>query len=272
MGTSPVWAFAIGTMALALSASAAMADNAPFLGSDPAAVTAKDEVDVQQWFSWAAGHSGESYNGFQSQTEFDYGLTDRLQLALTLVYDWSRTRPPSGPADTDSLPGLAAEAIYVELPIDTSPIGLAFAVDPAFNARSRGIAFRVLLTKYLAGFENVLNINFENDWEKDGTDTWTACSGITFNYGIARPLDENWSIALELGNEFAFDELLTEGHLRTEANTFFFGPTLQYESELITVTMGVQAQLPWSNGSSAAHGYTADVERFRVGVRLNRAV
>jgi hypothetical protein len=259
-------------MAGALSASAAMADVAPFLGTDPAAVAAKGEIDVQQWFSWAAGHTGVSYNGFQSQTEFDYGLTDRLQLALTLVYDWSRTRPPGGPADANSLPGLAAEAIYIALPIDTNPIGLAFAVDPAFNAKSRGIAFRVLLTKYFAGFENVLNINFDNDWEKDVTGQWTGCSGITFNYGIAHALNHHWSVALELGNEFAFDELFTDGHLHAEANTFFFGPTLQYESALVTVTMGVQAQLPWSNGSTATHGYTPDVERFRVGLRFNRAI
>ncbi len=272
MGTLPARAYITAAIAFVLSAGTAIADDAPFLGTDPATVVAKGELYGQQWLSWSGGHTGASYNDFQSQTELDYGLTSRLQLALTLIYDWNRTQPAGAPADVQSLPGLAAEAIYIVLPTNTSPIGLALAVDSAFDSQSRGVAFRVLLTKYLFGFENVLNINFEDDWTKDETGYWGGSSAITFNYGIAHTLGDGWTVALELGNEFALDELLTDGRFHAEANTFFFGPTLQYDCEFVIATMGVQAQLPWSNGTNAARGYTEDVERFRVGLRLSRTI
>lgn len=269
---TPLRTSIVGAFMLLWPTTAAIADEAPFLSTDPVSVPAKGEIDIQQWLNWASGHTSASYNDLLSQTEFDYGVTDRLQLALTLVYDWNRTRPAGGPADIQRVPALAAEAIYVLLPVDKNPIGVALAVDPGFDAKSRGIAFRVLLEKYLWGFENVLNVNFENDWEKDGTNHWEASSGISFNYGIARKVDEHWTVALELGNEFDFDELLTSDHLRAEANTFFLGPTLQCEWERTTVTLGMQAQLPWSSGPNASRGYTTEAERFRVGVRLMRVI
>lgn len=259
-------------IALIAFALPALADDAPFLGTDPASTPPQGEIDVQQWFTWAHGNSGQSYSAFQSQTEVDYALTDRVQLAMTLVYDWSRTRPPGGPSDSSSFVGLAAEAVYVALPYDTNPIGLAFAVDPAFNAQSRGLAFRVLLTKYFGAFENVLNINFDNDWQKDATGHWEGASGVTFNYGLGYALDEHWTVAAELGNEFAFEELMTSGRLHAVSNTFFAGPTIQYDCEYAVVSLGAQAQLPWSSGSGAVGGFTPDIERWRVALRILRTV
>lgn len=250
----------------------AVADDAPFLGTDPASVVAPGDLLVQQWFNWSTGQTRASFNAFESQTEFDYGVTDRLQLALTLVYDWSRTRPAGKPADTDSLPGLAAEAVYIVAPADASPVGLALAVDPAFNAQSRGIAVRVLLQKYLWGLEHVLNINFEDDWDKDESGNWMGSSGITFNYGLAYPIDRNWTLAIELGNEFANDALLSDGRLSGLTNTFFLGPTIQYDCDLATITLGIQAQMPWSSGSGAEDGFKIDAERFRFGLRLTRTI
>ncbi len=257
---------------MAAAITPAAADDDPFLGTDPASVLAAGDALAQQWLDWNTGQTGASFNAFESQAEFDYGVTDRLQLALTLVYDWRRAHPNGQPADTDSLPGLAAEAIYIVTPTDASPVGIALALDPAFNGRSRGVAFRLLLQKYLWGFENVLNINFEDDWDKDETSNWTASSGITFNYGLAYALDRNWTAALELGNEFAFDALLSDGRFHDLTSTFFLGPTIQYDCDAGVVTLGMQAQLPWSSGANAVGGYKADAERFRIGLRLTRAI
>ncbi len=250
----------------------ATADDAPFLGTDPVSVLGTKEALLQQWLDWNSGQTGASFNAFESQTEFDYGLTDRLQLALTMVYNWSRTHPPGQPAIVESLPGLAAEAIYILAPTHQSPIGIALAVDPAFNARSRGVAVRLLLEKYLWGFENVLNIAFEDDWDKDDTGHWTGSSGIAFNYGLAHAIGHNWTVALELGNTFAFDNLLSDGHFRALTNTFFLGPTIEYECAAGVLTFGVQAQMPWSSGNNTAGGYTTDAERWRIGLRLTRAI
>lgn len=260
---------AVATFALVLPAAA---DDAPFLNTDPTAVAAKGEFDIQQWFNAGYGSTAQSFGSFEAQTEFDYGVTDRLQLALSLLYDWSRTRPQGGPADTDSLPGIAAEAIYVAMPAETSPIGLAFAFDPAVNANSRGFALRVLLEKHFGGWQHVLNVNFDNDWEKDDLGHWQGSSGIVFNYGLAYALDTHWTLAMEVGNELSFEHLLTDGHLGGHTDAIFIGPTIQYDCSLAAISLGVETQLPVASGSGVTDGYSADGERWRFALRFARAV
>ena len=259
-------------VALCLAVLPATADDAPFLGTDPASVLPKGDVLVQQWLSWANGQSGQSYNAFESLSEFDYGLTDRVQLALTLAYDWERTRPPGGPAETSSLVGLQGELIYIVAPTDQSPVGIAVAIDPAFNPATRGVAFRILLTKYLWGFEHVLNVNFENAWEKDGVGGWQQSGAVVFNYGLAAALDKHWTVGLEFGNQFTFNRLVTAVNFKDAGTTLYLGPTLEYDGSFAVVTFGVQAQLPVANGKNAVNGYTADAERWRAGLRISRAI
>lgn len=250
----------------------ALADDAPFLGTDPASVMGQGEKTVQQWFSFGHGHVGESYTFAESQTEFDYGVSDRLQLGISLLYDWSRTKPSGGPAVSTGLVGLQGEAIWQVMSADKSPLGLAIAVDPAFDPSSRGLAMRLLLTTYLAHFENVLDINFENNWDKDGAGHWQSSSAIVFNYGLAHALDKHWTIGVEFGNEFALHSLLTSADLGSIASTFYAGPTVQYACAFATISLGIETQLPISSGENAINGYTADAERWRVALRLARSI
>lgn len=250
----------------------ASADDGAFLGTDPASVMAEGDKAVQQWISFGHGHAGESFSALQTQTEFDYGVSDRLQLSLSLIYDWSRTRPPEGPADSSSLIGVQGEAVWSVMATETNSIGVAIAVDPSYSPSSRGIAFRLLLTKYFSRFENVLNINFENNWEKDPAGHFQSSSAIIFNYGLAHPLGKHWVIALEFGNEFAFESALTKANPDKTASSFFAGPTVQYDFGTGSISFGAQTQLPFSTGATAVHGYTADTERWRLGFRYARAI
>ena len=250
----------------------ALADDAPFLGTDPASVMGQGEKAVQQWVSFAHGHSGESHSGFETQTEFDYGVSDHLQLSLSLLYDWTRSKPSGRPANTTDLVGVQSEAIWQVASADKEPLGLAIAVDPAFDPSSRGLAVRLLFTTYIAHFENVLNINFENNWDKDSASRWQSSSAIIFNYGLAHALDKHWTIGVEFGNESAFDSLLTGVNLGSIASTFYAGPTLQYACAFATISFGVETQLPISSGDNIANGYTADAERWRMALRLARSI
>jgi len=259
-------------LAVVAMAVPACADDAPFLNTDPASVIGKGEHAIQQWLSWAQGHTGESYNAFESLTEFDYGLSKRVQLSLTLAYDWDRTRSPGDAAATSSVVGVQGEAIFIVAATDKSPVGIAVAVDPAWNSSSRGIALRLLLTKYLGGFENVLNINFENAWDKNGVDGWTESGAVTVNYGLGYALDKHWTIALEAGNQFAFSRLVSDVDFDHAGHTVFLGPTVEYDCSLAVFTVGLQAQLPVASGGEVTRGYRDDAERWRAGFRITRAL
>ena len=262
---------AILALSLAL-AIPAVADDAPFLGTDPASVPAKGEIDLQQWVNAGYGSTGQSYSGVESLSELDYALSDRIQLAVTLAYDWSRTRSSGEPAGTTSLIGVQGELIYVVAPVDNSPVGVAFAIDPSFGPNSRGFDFRILLTKYVAHFENVLNINFENAWDKDPSGHWQGSGAIGFNYGLAHALNKHWTIGIEFGNELSFNQLLTATDFKDTSTTMFLGPTVEYDCEAVVVTFGVQTQLPLASGANVVNGYTAGTERWRAGLRFVRAI
>ncbi len=249
-----------------------MADDAPFLGTDPASILPKGGHQVQQWLSWAGGHSGESYNAFESLTEVDFGLTDRVQLAATLAYDWDRTRPPGEPAATTSLVGVQGEAIFILAATDKNPVGIALAIDPAYDTASRGIAVRLLLTKYFWGFEHVLNINFENGWEKDDTGTWIGNGAVEFNYGLGYAIGQHWTVGLEVGNQFTFDRLVTSVNFKDAGTAVFLGPTIEYDCATVIVTAGMQAQLPVASGRTVVNDYRSDAERWRAGLRFTRAI
>ncbi|GAA0538738.1 hypothetical protein FHS83_003615 [Rhizomicrobium palustre] len=261
-----------GIFAALLLGAPAVADDAPFLGTDPASVMAKGEKSIQQWLVFGHGHCKESFNSFQSQTEFDYGVTDRLQVAVSLLYDWDRTHPQGEASVQTSLVGLQGEAVWSVIAPDKGPLGVAIAVDPAFNPSSRAIAFRLLFTTYVAHFENVLNINFENSWDKDGFGHWQDSSAIVFNYGLAHALNKNWTLGVEVGNEFAFNAMLGNADLGTLASTFYAGPTVQYAGETATISLGVQTQLPLSTGDHVENGYRVDAERWRVALRVSRSL
>jgi len=253
-------------------AAPALSDDAPFLTTDPACVLGRGEKTIQQWIVIGHGHSDESYNSLSSQTEFDYGVTDRLQASLILLYDWSRSHVPGSSTTTSSLVGLHGEAVWSIAKTDEAPLGIALAVDPAFNPSSRAIAIRLLFTKYMARFENVLDINFENNWDKDEFGHWQPSSAITFNYGLAHALDHGWTIGIELGNEVAFSSLLTQAELNSLASSIYAGPTVQYEGSIATISVGLQAQLPFSSGSNTKNGYQTDAERLRLALRVTRAI
>jgi len=270
----PTHRMALISAAVVVASAAAcpsFADDDAFLEVDPATIMTENDMTLQQWLAWSAGHTGQRFTGFQSVTEFDYGLTSRLQLALNLEYDWQRTRDPLRLACIENLPAISAEAIYAVIPAEAGHFGLSLAFDPAVGRNDRGFAFRVLMQRNLAGFESALDIGFQDVWTRDAS-RWTEGSAISVNYGIAFPLTSHWTVSFEANNERGFDGLFPSRSVRQSFDTYFAGPTLQYDCEFVVVTLGVQAQLPWATGDTADGGYTPDAERFRTVLRFAKTI
>lgn len=259
---------------LAALAPPAFADDQPFLNVDTTAVAAAGETDLQQWLGWANGHAGESFNQFESVSEIDYGLSNRAQLAASAEFALERTRQGALPARTDGFAGLSCELVYLIVPPDQAGFGAAFSLEGALSVGEREIALRALFQRaFLDGAVlGALDIGVAQSWEKND-DGWSRASALQFDLGIACPLDPQWTVALEFDNEHGFDGLVFSGP--QVSNTFFLGPTIQYAAPLGVVTFGFQAQLPWADASepdAGKDGYIADAERFRLALRLTRAL
>jgi hypothetical protein len=248
------------------------ADDDAFVEVDPTTIVGKGEMLFQQWLGWTHGHCAQSFNGLQAVSEFDYGLTDRLQLAVSLEYDWERLRAPLRPAETSDYPALSAEAIYVLIPAEKGRFGLSVALAPSISRDDHGFEARVLMQRDVFGFHNVLNIGFENVWDRDAGH-WVEGGGLSVNYGIAFPLTQHWTVSLEANNERGFDGLFPSVGIHQSSDTYFAGPTIQYDCDFAVFTLGAQAQLPLGGaGSDDADGYSPDVERFRMVARITKAV
>jgi len=254
--------------ALAGLAQLARADDAPFLNADPASVLGKGEMAVQSLNGVTHVDVGMTATNFFSQAEFDYGITDKLQLATSVIYHWARVRELGEPAESADFVGVEGELVWKLLDANDDLVGLALAGTTTIAPDYRGAVLRALFTKYVSGFENVLNIGFADRWLKLPLAGWIPFSDITINYGIAHPLNEHWQIGAEFNSEFVFDGLWTSGNTHNGFGTFYVGPVAQYECKSVTVSVIALTEIPASFGSDVQHGLTPNADRWRIAIRL----
>ena len=256
-----------------LSTGIARADDQPFLTLDATDIEPEFGHELEQNFAWNHGLSHAGFDEFESETEWEYGLTDQIQLAVSTALSWSRTRehlsPPVPYQGAGAWGGIEGEAIWQAMNVYFDPIGLGFKFNAAAGPSERAFAATILLQKNFFNdrLRLVTNIGGEFGRAKDGA--WSDYSTLTVNAGAAYNITWAWSAGLEFDTERDFDGIAFGGHGPT---SFFAGPTVQYVAHPWTATLGVQAQLPWAGGGAGgvANGYVADLERWRVGLRVTR--
>jgi len=267
----------IALSAFALLSVGAKADDRPFAFAYTTDIEAQGEKEIEQEITWSSGHAREAFQEIESRSEFEYGFTDNFQGSFYLNYDWSRSHPhsPLGPAETSSLPGVSGEFIYRLLNVYFDPIGLALYVEPSIGNGTRSFEVKALFQKNFLNdrLRFALNINAEDNWDKNGLGQYDESSALEFYSGVAYNLTPEWSIAAELDNERGFDGLILGGSSRFAENATFAGPTITYVGHPFRVTLGAQAQLPWASDPTHTpgaldNGYLSSAERFRVRLRI----
>jgi hypothetical protein len=252
--------------------------------------------EVEQWVTWRHQGIGGYYNQLEGRTSFEYGLTDRLQVALYANYAWTQayhngpfgaTTPPEpfsdfvvGPDDRFSKArfiGVSGEAIYRILSPYTDPIGLAVYVEPTIGRNFFELESRVILQKNF--FDDLLTLAFNLTWapefrylptDDDPTvSTWGLETDMNFSFAASYRFVENWSAGFEFLNEREFSNSFWFYH---EANSaYYLGPTLHYGGERFFLTATALWQLPWASThtdtvpGALVHGLVLDndFERFR---------
>lgn len=265
--------------ALFLCAGSAAADDQPFLTLTTTDIQPEGGREFEQWLNWKSGHSNESFNSFESRSEIEYGITDDLQGSLYLNYDWQRARAhdPFGPADTSDAVGASGELIWRVMNPYFDPFGLAFYVEPSISAAERAFETKILFQKdfFNATLRWAVNVNFEDNWEKNPLGRWEAASALEFNTGVAYNLTPDLSIGVEFDNERGFDGLILGGSPDAQTDSYYLGPTIQYLGRPWAVTFGAQVQLPVAGNPShlagtVVDGLTAGDEHFRLAMKVSR--
>ena len=190
--------FAAISAALAIGAAPAFADETPFAAIYTTDLLPAGGMEVEQWLTVENGRPFESWHNVAGRTEFEYGVTNRLQLALYANYDYRRVRPFDVRADdareTDlHVKSVSGEAIYRLLSSYAHPIGLALYVEPAIGPDFREIEAKLLIDKRFLDDRLVIAANpiVEYEWEREA-DGWHKNTELQLLAGAAYRLAPGW--------------------------------------------------------------------------------
>jgi hypothetical protein len=258
----------------------------------------KGGMEVEQWMTWRHQKNSGSYDQLEHRTEFEYGVTDQLQAALYLNYNWTQafhngpfgaTTPPEQFADFSPGPddhfnksrfvGVSGELIYRILSPYTDPIGLAVYAEPTIGQNFRELETRIILQKNF--FDDLLTLAFNFTYAPEFRylpndsgigSSWQEETDVNLTFGASYRFVANWSAGFEFTNEREYNSFL----FNHESNSgYYLGPNIHYGGEKFFVTVSALWQMPWATTHSdtvpgaLVNGFIGDndFERFRLRIK-----
>lgn len=255
--------------------------------------------EVEQWLTWRHRKVAGRFDQLDGRTEFEYGLTDRLQVAFYANYVWAsayrngpfgQTTPPEplsydqpGPYqhyNAKRFVGWSGEAIYRLWSPYTDPLGVALYIEPTVGPAFRELEGKLILQKNYLDDRLVLafNLTYAPEWryqeeeDRPGHKTWQEETDVNAGFAASYRFRENWSLGFEFLNEREYASY----NFKREANSgFFVGPSLHFGGKKFFVTATFLEQLPWaSEHSDSVPGaivgrrvYDNDFEKYRLRVK-----
>jgi len=259
----------------------------------------KGAKEIEQWLTWRNKKIAGVYDQLEGRTEFEYGVSDRLQVALYANYAWARayhngpdgaTTPPEQFADKNvnadahwsgkRFVGVSGEAIYRVLSPYTDGVGLAFYVEPTVGPSFRELETKIILQKNFLDdrLTTAFNFTYAPEWRYLDDDSapsgrsWQHETDINFNAALSYRFAPNWSAGFEFVNEHEYNSYL----FKNQSNSgYFFGPTIHYGGKNFFITATFLEQLPWAKAHSdtvegsliGGRVFDNDFERYRLRVK-----
>lgn len=250
-------------LAAACAAGAAHAGESPFGWIYTADVMPKGHFELEHSSFLQQGQTQGTYNYLKNREEIEYGVTDRLQLSGYV--NWSYTNAyrngidgmtggpgtdlgpnddPAGRYRKTRFDGVSLEAIYQVLNPVTSPIGLAFYVEPEIGPRERALEWRIILQKNFLDDRLIVaaNIMGEHEKEKTAMGDVERASMIDLTAGVSYRFTNNLSAGVEMRNHREFSGYW---YNHREHSAWFLGPNLHYATKRWWVTAAWRHQMPW---------------------------
>lgn len=124
----------------------------------------KGSVEYEQWVTWKTHKSSDKdFNRFDFRHEFEFGITDSLQLSL-YVADW-RYQSGSSVQDGAEFRDVAVEVIYNVLDPTTEPLGLSLYGETRIGPELLELEGKLILQANLGKWVFAWNGTIEAEWE-----------------------------------------------------------------------------------------------------------
>jgi hypothetical protein len=265
----------VAGLAVLLLCRGVLAEDQPFLTLDATDIEPQFGREFEQDFNWAIDRPAST--GLEMHSEIEYGLRDNLQIAGAADYGWERATPA---ADTKlRFAAVSGELIYRPLNVYFDPLGVAVLVSPSVGPDLFEVEAKLLAQKNFINdrLRVVVNAGWTGARQREpdaGVDRWENKSTLSLGAGLSYNITWAISAGIEFDNERDFEGF--DGGGSPESSVSYAGPTFQFVDRPLTMSLGIQAQLPYASGpvgiSGTLHnGFAADAERYRVTFRVTRA-
>ena len=246
---------------LICGAGAAVAGESPFGYVYTTDTHPRGTREVEQWLTHRYRQSQGDYDLWQGRTEFEYGVTDRLQTSLYLNYAsvsalHNRPDGTTGPGafvpdsvDPDArysrtfFQSISNEWIYRVLSPYKDPIGLALYIEPTWGSNERELETKLILHKNFFDDRLVWAANFtaaaeserwHGEWENEGE--------LELTTGLAYQFAPRWHGGLEYRHHRGYEGRGFSSSKRVYAANFA-GPSVHYASQRWWATLTYLRQL-----------------------------
>lgn len=216
----------VGT-ALALAATAA-AGSRRFAYSYETTTMAKGAMELESWVTWKTDKASDpDFERFDIRHEFEYGFSDRLQLALYFA-DWRYEENATESGKTE-FRDVALEAIYNLTDPSTTPFGSALYGEIKGGDDFIELEAKILLQKNIGKWMFVYNaggeIEWENNYESDEAELMQSA-------GASYQITPSWSAGAELLHEIAVPDVDTIGD-----SAVYLGPNVAWRNNRFSVAL-----------------------------------
>ena len=206
----------------------ARADQRRFAYSYEATTMPKGMWEFENWFTWK--HYGHK-DRFDFRHEIEYGITDRLQIALYLA-DWRHEEFEDGGSKT-RYRNTAVEVIYNLTDPINDPLGTALYGEVKLGDQKFALEGKLLAQKDLGPWSLIYNFTIESEWEGDDLGHLDEVKGEFKNSaGISYQLAPSFFLGAEILHEFELEDWKHRG-----PHSLFVGPNLSYRKGPFFVTV-----------------------------------
>ncbi len=213
--------------ALALT-SLADAGSRRFTYSYETTTMAAGAMELESWVTWKTNKASDpDFERFDIRHEFEYGVTDRLQLALYFA-DWRHEKSSTESGKTE-FRDVAIEVIYNLTDPNTTPFGSAIYGEIKGSDDFIELEAKLLLQKNLGSWMFVYNIGGEIEWEDDYLNDEAE---LFQSAGVSYQISPSWSVGAELLHEIAVPDVDTIGD-----SGVYMGPNVSWRNNRFSVAL-----------------------------------
>ncbi len=212
----------VASLILLLSCFSAHATERRFAISYETTTAPKGTIEYEQSIFWERGRGSDTLHFRQ---ELEFGITDRLQLAVYL-FDFEHARE-NGQRST-AWAGSGIEAVYQMTDPNKSWLGSALYGEVLLSDRELELEGKILLQKNLGPLMLVYNGIIEAKWE----DHYSKPVGVLEQtIGVSYQFHPSFSAGLEAKHEVAL-----ENWNHSTGNAVFVGPNLSFRKSNFFIT------------------------------------